>query len=422
MQNDTRVQLLLKHGNSLPSETLIQALNPQATNYIKENPFAFIFACVLDRGTKTEIIWTLPYYIKETTGIFSPDYFNSLSNEAIYELLSSLPKKPRYLKAAPQTIKELSKIIINEYNGKTENLWKDKSAETLQKKLQTIHGVGPGIASMTILLLENTRGVFFSDYDHSKMDIKPDAHTTRVLFRLGFITEENTTLALHAARLINPGYPGEIDAPLWDIGRKWCVASSPLCDSCPLNTDCNYYNLKNHGNNSGSNVLDKQNKGLIILDQSSDQKSMDFESSYSDELSKEALGEFYYLIASFERELRDFIKGKLGLDFEKRIARDLSYIFDTLERRKRSDIRIGVDPESDLISYAGLGDYIQIVRKYPRLFSENAEDLGDVETFFKLLASQGRNPLMHCRVLSMQMFHTSKSAIAFLRQWMKRMR
>ena len=214
MQKDARVQLLLKHEEVLPSETLIQALEPQATSFIKENPFAFIFACVLDRGTKAEIIWTLPYYIKERTGVFTPTYFNSLSLDAIYELFTKLPKKPRYLKAAPRTVKELSQMIINDYEGKAANLWKEPSAPALQETLQTIHGVGPGIASMTILLLEKTRGVTFSDYDHSKMDIKPDVHTTRVLFRLGFIPEESTSLALEAARKINPRYPVEIDAPL----------------------------------------------------------------------------------------------------------------------------------------------------------------------------------------------------------------
>jgi hypothetical protein len=116
------------------------------------------------------------------------------------------------------------------------------------------------------------------------------------------------------------------------------------------------------------------------------------------------------------------IERALGSGYEKRLSRDLSYIFDSWDRRRRTDVRMGVDPETDLINYAGLGDYVQIVRKYPRMFSENPADLSDVETFFKLLANHGRNPLMHCRVLSLQQFHTSKSAIAFLNQWIKRMK
>ena len=84
MQNDPRVQLLLEHGKLMPSETLIQALNPEASNFIKENDFAFIFACVLDRGTKAEIIWTLPYYIKEKTGVFTGAYaINPVNDQPI---------------------------------------------------------------------------------------------------------------------------------------------------------------------------------------------------------------------------------------------------------------------------------------------------------------------------------------------------
>ena len=422
MQNDPRVQLLLEHGKLMPSETLIQALNPEASNFIKENDFAFIFACVLDRGTKAEIIWTLPYYIKEKTGVFTPSYFSSLSLEAIDELMRSLPKRPRYLRAAPRTVKEVSQLIINDYEGNAENLWKNRSAEDVNKTLQSIFGVGPGIASMTILLLEKTRGVIFSEYDHSKMDIKPDVHTTRVLFRLGFITDENTSLALQAARQINPAYPGLIDAPLWDIGRKWCKATSPLCGSCPLNTACHYNNIKNLDKKPDSITPQKQIPATRKQDQSGIKKPMQLDTTLNAELSKEALGEFYYLIASFERELRVFITNKMGSGYEKRLRKDLGYIFDSWDRKRRNDVRMGLEPETDLINYASLGEYIHIVRKYRRMFSENDADLSDIETFIKLLANHGRNPLMHCRVLSLQQFHTSKSAIAFLSQWIKRMK
>jgi len=53
------------------------------------------------------------------------------------------------------------------------------------------------------------------------MDIKPDVHTMRVLYRLGVSSSLNTDSAISAARLISPSYPGAIDGPLWSVGRNW---------------------------------------------------------------------------------------------------------------------------------------------------------------------------------------------------------
>lgn len=41
-----------------------------------------------------------------------------------------------------------------------------------------------------------------------------------------------------AARRLNPAHAGELDGPLWLIGRKWCVAGAPLCGDCPVGDVC----------------------------------------------------------------------------------------------------------------------------------------------------------------------------------------
>jgi len=37
---------------------------------------------------------------------------------------------------------------------------------------------------------------------------------------------------------IHPECPGELDAALWIIGRKWCFADNPNCFLCPVNNYC----------------------------------------------------------------------------------------------------------------------------------------------------------------------------------------
>ena len=421
MQNDPRVQGLFEHAKNLPTIHLIQALLPEATELVEKDSFAFIFACVLDRGTKAEIIWTLPYYIKNKVAKFDPSFFANASIDELYDIFKSLPKRPRYLRAAPRTVKELSQIIINEYGGEAENLWRGRTASVLKRTLERIYGVGPGISAMTVLLLETTRGVYFDDFDHSTMDIKPDVNTTRVLYRLGLIDEEKSGLALEAARRINPEYPGAIDAPLWDIGRKWCKASLPYCGDCPVKTPCPFPKGEKGRTFKLTGVRVKQaseSKPLAIKPETIPEYARIKDDG---ELNLEELDEFYLLIASFERDLRGFIKKKLGKGFEKRLSREIPPLILDWEKRRSADVRMGIQPEQELINYAGLADYIQIIRRYKRIFSENDDDLNEITTFFKILANQGRNPLMHSRTLTIQKYHTTRSAISFLRQWMKRM-
>ena len=78
----------------------------------------------------------------------------------------------------------------------------------------------------------------FSDLDHSKMDIKADVHTMRVLYRLGVAAGQAEGSAMAAARRLHPSYPGELDGALWLIGRKWCHAGEPECTCCPIMGAC----------------------------------------------------------------------------------------------------------------------------------------------------------------------------------------
>jgi hypothetical protein len=274
---------------------------------------------------------------------------------------------------------------------------------------------------MTVLLLEKTRGVQFDDFDHSHMDIKPDVNTTRVLYRLGFINEEKPAKAIEAARRIHPEYPGALDAPLWDIGRKWCKALLPSCGDCPMKDVCQF-SKGSEGKSSFIPVERKEGREstlrpLVIEPTRSNGLAS---ASYDGELSLAELGDFYLQIASFERDLRSFIKRKIGKGYNRRLSLELSPLIQDWEKRRNADIRMGIQPERELINYAGLADYIQIIRRYKRIFSENDDDLNEITTFFKILANQGRNPLMHSRTLTIQKYHTTRSAISFLRQWMKR--
>ena len=149
-------------------------------------------------------------------------------------VVSRLPRKPRYIQDAPRTILELARLVKS--LGEAETLWRGRSADDVKRQLKEIHGVGEGIASMVVILLETYRGVRFAD--RQRMNVKADVHVQRVLYRLGAARGRSESEAISAAAALNPEYPGALDQALWTIGQRWCHESAPDCLNCPMTDLC----------------------------------------------------------------------------------------------------------------------------------------------------------------------------------------
>ncbi len=161
-----------------------------------------------------------------------------MSLDDLAALFEGLPRKPRYVNDAPRTVHELTRIVVLECGGDASGLWVGKAAAETKRTLQSIYGVGPGMASMALLLIERAFDTHFPESERHAMDLKPDVHTTRVLYRLGVFGVMTEQAAVQAAREVNPSFPGEIDAVLWDIGRSWCYAEKPARRQCAMKTVC----------------------------------------------------------------------------------------------------------------------------------------------------------------------------------------
>lgn len=229
-----KVERLLEIGEKIKPRELFPTLEEEAASLIEEEPFAFALAATLDRGMPAEVVWTIPYYLQKKVKELSPEVFASKSIEEIREILESLPKKPRYMNDAPNTVKELSEIVSNEYDGDASKIWSEQNAEDVEKTFKRIRGVGLGISSMIVLLLERCFNIHFEDVDHRDMNVKPDTHVVRVFYRLGFIDEKSCETALESAKNLNPKFPGALDSATWVIGKRWCHSTSPDCENCPM--------------------------------------------------------------------------------------------------------------------------------------------------------------------------------------------
>jgi endonuclease III len=181
---------------------------------------------------------------------------HQLTVDDLRRILQTFPIKPRYLNAAAQTIKDVSELVVTKFNGHAEKIWLNQTALEVESVLRQISNVGPGLASMIVILLERCFKIQFSD--HQVMDIKPDVNFIRVFFRLGLIDEMETRKALKKARELHPEYPGELDPAAWWIGKKYCLPKKPMCLDCPLLDLCQFTiggeHEKNNRNRSGKIV------------------------------------------------------------------------------------------------------------------------------------------------------------------------
>lgn len=96
---------LLEFTTILPTQNLLPTLLPEAAPLVMTDPYAFSLATCLDRGTKAEIIWTIPYYIKNDLGHLDPQIIHRPSLAELADLFGRLPKRPRYVNAAPSTLR-----------------------------------------------------------------------------------------------------------------------------------------------------------------------------------------------------------------------------------------------------------------------------------------------------------------------------
>lgn len=235
---DGQSEALLAFGKEIDPAVLFPALTPKASQFVMSDPFAFALAISLDRGTKADIIWTIPHDLFQQLGHLDSYKINELSLDQLAAIINNLPRKPRYRTDAPRTIKELSELVITQFKGDASQIWEGKTASQVKNTFQSLFGVGEGISNMAVLLVEKAHGIRFSDLDRREMDIKSDVHTMRVLYRLGAADRVSETAAMQAARKLFPEYPGELDAPLWVLGREYCHALNPDCDHCPIAAVC----------------------------------------------------------------------------------------------------------------------------------------------------------------------------------------
>lgn len=206
-------------------------------NNLVDYPHAYVLACCMDRQTKAERAWMIPCKIKGILGGFE---FSILEEKTIDEWkeIFAVHSLHRFNDKMAEVFYEAIQTIKNEYNGDASQIWTNNpsSASVVYRFLQ-FKGVGIKIATMATNILARQFKIPFSDY--YAIDVSPDVHVKRVMYRNGLVKSNATNEEIiYKARELCPEFPGIIDYSLWEVGRSWCRPSNPDCSNCILKAEC----------------------------------------------------------------------------------------------------------------------------------------------------------------------------------------
>jgi endonuclease III len=217
--------------------------NPEANKLIIENPDAFLFAVLFDEGQRAERAWEFPHLLSKRIGHLD---VKRIAQMRLIELVKKFQEKPslRMPTKSACFLMFACQKLEDDYNSHARIIWEDiQNTKDIQSRLEGFYGIGQKKASMAVNILVRDLSAYpaysnVSVTDKRGIDISFDRHVRRVFLRIGLIEQDNEDILIAKARDLNPDYPGELDLPCWDIGRRWCHPINPNCSECILLKEC----------------------------------------------------------------------------------------------------------------------------------------------------------------------------------------
>lgn len=221
--------------NSILSDNM---LKKEEREFLLSDWNAFIIGLISDQSVKAEMAWRLPYYLSKRLGYF--DFDRIIKEQSVESLEAIIKEKPalhRYPRKMAEYIFFAIKKIVEEYDSKAENIWKnDLNAEHVVAKLEEFKGISHKKAALGTLLLVRDFGVTLNNL--SCIDIAYDVHVRRIFLRMGLVDKDNIKDVTSSAREICNEFPGSLTLPFWVAGREYCRPTNPNCEECYLSQFC----------------------------------------------------------------------------------------------------------------------------------------------------------------------------------------
>lgn len=181
-----------------------------------KDPFKLLIATILSQRTRDENTW------KASKQLFAvgrtPEDIAKLSLRKLEKLI----KPSGTYRQKAKRIKEVSKIILERYEGKV-----PKSREELMK----LPGVGYKTADIVL------------SYGFGVPTIAVDTHVNRIPKRIGIVDKKANVEEVRKTleKLVKGKKRFLVNMGLVRFGQEICRPLNPKCEECPLNKICDYY-------------------------------------------------------------------------------------------------------------------------------------------------------------------------------------
>ena len=202
-------------NNNLVRATALKNLQTQEDG----DPFKILIGTILSARTRDE---TTTKVIRMLFSRFkNPDELSRANLNEIKQLI----QKIGFYNVKATRIKEVSKILIEKYNGKVPSNIDD---------LLTFPGVGRKTANCVLV------------YGFRKPAIPVDVHVHRISNRIGIVSTkkpEETEIVLEKS--IDRNYWTAVNETFVVFGQNICLPIRPKCSLCHLTKICKYYENNN---------------------------------------------------------------------------------------------------------------------------------------------------------------------------------
>lgn len=233
---------------SLAQKRYDSCLNKTLNQYEKDQmdyPHLFVLGCVMDSQIDYTRAWKIPFIVADELKSKDFNAFEKKSKTWYFKLFKS-KNLHRFNDTMAAAFYSAIQRIKKVYNGDAAKIWNDNptSGELICRFLE-FDRVGIKIATMAANILSRDYGIKIKD--KYAIDISPDVHVKRLMYRLGLISEIadvkfssiDASKITYAARSINPTFPGLLDLIFWEVGsQKICENTKCHKNKCPFGAFC----------------------------------------------------------------------------------------------------------------------------------------------------------------------------------------
>lgn len=178
----------------------------------RQDPYKILISTILSARTKDANTR------RATDRLFTKFHTPKSVAEADIETLEDLVRVSGFFKVKAARIKEVSKILLEKYNGKVPNDY---------EKLITLPGVGSKTANCVLV------------YAFKVPAIPVDTHLHKITNRMGWVKTTNPDKTEQALKRIVPKNLWiDLNRLLVRFGQQICLPRRPKCEICPINDLC----------------------------------------------------------------------------------------------------------------------------------------------------------------------------------------